>query len=72
MMINVDLILGKKISSYMKLQHVNDKYGRSSRHQSPDPPPRHSRASGSETQSPLAMHRNFLETAQGSPSFSKR
>lgn len=50
---------------------LGDKCGRSSRHQSPDPPPRHSRAN-SETQSPLAMHRNILEQAQCSTGLSKR
>ncbi|KAJ3664654.1 hypothetical protein Zmor_000206 [Zophobas morio] len=60
----------KRFASYIKLQLGGDRSGRSSRHQSPEPPPRVNRAASSENQSPLALHRNFLES--NSPSLSRR
>ncbi|EEZ99193.2 dual specificity mitogen-activated protein kinase kinase 7 [Tribolium castaneum] len=60
----------KRFASYIKLQLSGDRSGRSSRHQSPEPPPRLNRTISSENQSPLALHRNFLET--NSPSLSRR
>ncbi|CAH0559558.1 unnamed protein product [Brassicogethes aeneus] len=63
----------KKFSSYIKLQLTGDRSGRSSRHQSPEPPPRLNRTVSGESQSPLTLRRNFLEThTPNSPSLSKR
>jgi hypothetical protein len=60
----------KRFASYIKLQLGGDRSGRSSRHQSPEPPPRLNRTVSSENQSPLALHRTFLES--NSPSLSRR
>ncbi|KAK5650520.1 hypothetical protein RI129_001549 [Pyrocoelia pectoralis] len=62
--------LGKpRFASYMKLQLSGDRSGRSSRHQSPEPPPRYNRGASAENQSPLsARHGNSL----ASPSLSRR
>ncbi|RZB40306.1 dual specificity mitogen-activated protein kinase kinase 7 [Asbolus verrucosus] len=64
----------KRFASYIKLQLGGDRSGRSSRHQSPEPPPRLNRTASSENQSPLALHRTFLETSNTpcSPSLSRR
>ncbi|KAJ8918951.1 hypothetical protein NQ315_016853 [Exocentrus adspersus] len=63
----------KRFASYIKLQLSGDRSGRSSRHQSPEPPPRLNRRSSGENQSPLALRRNFLEThTPNSPSLSRR
>ncbi|XP_060525167.1 dual specificity mitogen-activated protein kinase kinase 7-like [Cylas formicarius] len=62
----------KRFASYIKMQLTGgDRSGRSSRHQSPEPPPRLSR--GGDGQSPLALRRAFLEShAPNSPSLSRR
>lgn len=69
----------KRFASHIKLQLVGEKnILRNSRHQSPEPPPRLSRGSSTESsimnnQSPLALRRNFLEASSAaSPSFSRR
>ncbi|XP_050509844.1 dual specificity mitogen-activated protein kinase kinase 7-like isoform X1 [Diabrotica virgifera virgifera] len=63
----------KRFSSFLKLQLGGDRSGRSSRHQSPEPPPRLSRRPSGENQSPLALRRNFLENNScNSPSLSRR
>lgn len=59
----------KRFASYIKLQLSGDRSGRSSRNQSPDPPPRLNRSISGD-QSPLAIRRNYLDSA--SPSFSRR
>ncbi|KAL3278621.1 hypothetical protein HHI36_016161 [Cryptolaemus montrouzieri] len=60
----------KRFTSYMKLQLSGDKSGRSSRHQSPEPPPRLSRINGD---SPLPIRKNILDSgAVTSPSLSRR
>lgn len=68
------MLLGKRrFASFIKLQVSGDRGGRSFRHQSPDPPPRHNRSASSDSHSPLAMHRNFLEQeSQESPGFARR
>lgn len=56
----------------MKLQLGGDKSGRSSRHQSPEPPPRLNRGLSGD-QSPLAIRRNYIDNSTpGSPSLSRR
>uniref|UniRef100_A0A6P7G6H7 mitogen-activated protein kinase kinase n=1 Tax=Diabrotica virgifera virgifera TaxID=50390 RepID=A0A6P7G6H7_DIAVI len=66
-------IVQKRFSSFLKLQLGGDRSGRSSRHQSPEPPPRLSRRPSGENQSPLALRRNFLENNScNSPSLSRR
>ncbi|XP_066150764.1 dual specificity mitogen-activated protein kinase kinase 7-like isoform X1 [Euwallacea fornicatus] len=61
----------KRIASYIKLQLAGS--GHSSRHQSPEPPPRLHRGLSAEGQSPLALRRAFLEThTPNSPSLSRR
>ncbi|KAL1505988.1 hypothetical protein ABEB36_005429 [Hypothenemus hampei] len=63
----------KRFASYIKLQLSGDRTGRSSRHQSPEPPPRLSRGQSVENQSPLALRKAFLEThTPNSPSLSRR
>ncbi|CAG9768898.1 unnamed protein product [Ceutorhynchus assimilis] len=63
----------KRFASYIKLQLAGDRSGRSSRHQSPEPPPRLHRGQSTESQSPLALRRAFLEThTPNSPSLSRR
>ncbi|CAG9822602.1 unnamed protein product [Phaedon cochleariae] len=63
----------KRFASYIKLQLSGDRSGRSSRHQSPEPPPRLNRHPSGDGQSPLALRRNFLEThSNNSPSLSRR
>lgn len=70
----------KRFASHIKLQLVGDRVNmKSSRHQSPEPPPRLSRGSSTENsfiannQSPLAARRTFLEaTSTASPSLSRR
>lgn len=70
----------KRYASHIKLQLVGDRCTmKSSRHQSPEPPPRLSRGSSTENslvtsnQSPLASRRNFLEASSAaSPSLSRR
>lgn len=70
----------KRFASHIKLQLVGDRSSlRAGRHQSPEPPPRLSRGSSTETsvvcnnQSPLALRRNFLEASSAaSPSLSRR
>ncbi|KAK9879006.1 hypothetical protein WA026_003819 [Henosepilachna vigintioctopunctata] len=60
----------KRFTSYIKLQLSGDKSGRTSRHQSPEPPPRLSKINGD---SPLPIRRNILEpNAVTSPSLSRR
>lgn len=55
------------------MQLTGDRSGRSSRHQSPEPPPRLNRRSSSENQSPLAVRKNILEgQVPNSPSLSRR
>lgn len=55
------------------MQLTGDRSGRSSRHQSPEPPPRMNRRLSSENQSPLAIRRNVLENQiTNSPSLSRR
>lgn len=66
----------KRYASHIKFQLVGDRM-KSSRHQSPEPPPRLSRGSSQEnsfnSQSPLAARRNFLEASStASPSLSRR
>ncbi|KAK9730511.1 Protein kinase domain [Popillia japonica] len=62
----------KRFASYMKLQLGGDKSGRSSRHQSPEPPPRLNRGLSGD-QSPLAIRRNYIDNSTpGSPSLSRR
>lgn len=63
----------KRFASYIKLQFSGDRSGRSSRHQSPEPPPRLHRGQSADGQSPLALRRAFLEThTPNSPSLSRR
>ncbi|XP_076251349.1 dual specificity mitogen-activated protein kinase kinase 7-like [Rhynchophorus ferrugineus] len=63
----------KRFASYIKLQLSGDRSGRSSRHQSPEPPPRLSRGQSVEGQSPLALRRAFLENhTPSSPGLSRR
>uniref|UniRef100_A0AAR5Q5B1 mitogen-activated protein kinase kinase n=1 Tax=Dendroctonus ponderosae TaxID=77166 RepID=A0AAR5Q5B1_DENPD len=63
----------KRFASYIKMQLSGDRSGRSSRHQSPEPPPRLHRGQSADTQSPLALRRAFLEThTPNSPSISRR
>lgn len=63
---------GKKKISYIKLHLSCDRTGSSSRHQSPEPPPRFNRGTAG-NESPLAARRNFFETAaQASPALSRR
>ncbi|XP_050306370.1 dual specificity mitogen-activated protein kinase kinase 7-like isoform X2 [Anthonomus grandis grandis] len=64
----------KRFASYIKMQLSGEKSGKSSRHQSPEPPPRTSRGhSAGDSQSPLALRRAFLEThTPNSPSLSRR
>ncbi|XP_022906768.1 dual specificity mitogen-activated protein kinase kinase 7-like [Onthophagus taurus] len=60
----------KRFGSYMKLHLSNDRTGRNSRHQSPEPPPRLNRTISGD-QSPLALRRNYSETS-ASPNLSRR
>lgn len=70
----------KRFASHIKLQLVGDRSSlRSPRHQSPEPPPRLSRGSSTDSsiivnnQSPLALRRNFLDASNAaSPSLSRR
>ncbi|CAG9858232.1 unnamed protein product [Phyllotreta striolata] len=63
----------KRFASYIKMQLSGDRSGRSSRHQSPEPPPRLNRHPSGENQSPLALRRNFLENHPcNSPSLCRR
>nr|ALE20541.1 MAP2K7 [Leptinotarsa decemlineata] len=63
----------KRFASYIKLQLGGDRSGKSSRHQSPEPPPRLNRQPSGDNQSPLAMRRTFLENhSANSPSLSRR
>ncbi|XP_056632758.1 dual specificity mitogen-activated protein kinase kinase 7-like [Diorhabda sublineata] len=63
----------KRFASYIKLQLGGDRSGRSSRHQSPEPPPRLNRHPNADNQSPLTLRRNFLENnSLNSPSLSRR
>lgn len=69
----------KRFASHIKLQLVGDRSSlRAGRHQSPEPPPRLSRGSSTESsvignQSPMAIRRNFLEASSAaSPSLSRR